>query len=187
MNPIKTIITNKTAASKTIHWAGKDTKWLPAHGETTVPFELWSVANDAQRTAIKTAVSNGSVSLSLRVLGDNGEYTTVPFNPCGAPVNSNSAAAPVKELDTLKQQVAEMDHTVRVVSTETSNIMGAYGAKASVPGTDDEPLPIRELKNGTPESVGETTEEATVKQESEKAATEEQPAETKKRRSKKAE
>ena len=182
MNPIKTIIKNKTAASKTIHWAGKDTKWLPANGETTVPFEVWSVANDAQRVAIKTAVSTGAVELSLRILGDNGEYTVVPFNPCGAPV----AAAPkpeVVDINTTKQQIAELDHTVLVVSTETAHAMEAYGAKPVPMGGDEEILPVRELKNGEPEQAAEAPAEE-PKQETEPVAEEAAP---KKRRSKKAE
>ena len=183
MNPIKTIITNKTAASKTIHWAGKDTKWLPANGQTTVPFEVWSVATDAQRVAIKTAVATGAIELSLRVLGNNGEYAVVPFNPCGAPAPSSPASQPV-DINTTKQQVAELDHTVRVVSTETANVMEAYGAKPVPVGAEDEELPVRELKNGEPEQAAE---EAKEEPKQEEAPATGEAAAPKKRRSKKAE
>ena len=185
MEPIKTIIRNKTAGSKTIHWAGKDTKWLPGNGETTLPFEVWSVANEAQRTAIKAAIANGSIELSLRVLGDNGEYAIVPFNPCGTPAKIVAQPTPV-DLDTTKKQIAEIDHTVRVVSTETANVMEAYGAKPMPVGTD-EVLPVRELKNGTPEKQEATAQEATVEESKEAGPEEEQPAAPKKRRTKKAE
>ncbi len=184
MIPIKTIIRNNTATSKTIHWAGKETKWLPANGETVVPFEIWSVANDSQKNAIKFALSTGAVELSLMVLGSNGEYSVVSFNPLGKEVVVPATPAEVVHIDTTKQQVAELDHTVRVTSTETANVMSAYGAVKVAANGDDEILPTRELKNGEPEKT--VKEEATVEESKEEKPAEEQ-AEPKKRRTKKAE
>lgn len=187
MIPIKTIIRNKTATSKTIHWAGKETKWLPANGETTVPFEIWSVANDSQKSAIKFALSTGAIELSIMVLGSNGEYSVVPFNPLGKEIELPAEPVKVLDIDTTKKQIAEIDHTVRVVSTETMNVMEAYGAKPMPVGAD-EIMPTRELKNGEPAKAEETpVQGATVEESKEEQPVEEQPAEPKKRRTKKAE
>lgn len=186
MIPIKTIIRNKTNTSKTIHWAGKETHWLQANGETVVPFEIWSVADDAQKNSIKYALETGSIELTLMVLNDKGEYAVIPFNPIGRAA-APAAQQELKELDITKKKISETDHTVRVGNTDTSKIMEAYGAKPQPVGSEDI-LPVREVKNGEPEPVEEPgKEEATVKQESEEMPAEEQPAETKKRRSKKAE
>lgn len=188
MIPIKTIIRNKTNISKTIHWAGKDTHWLQANGETVVPFEIWSVANDAQQNAIKYALATGSVELTLMVLNDKGEYAVIPFNPIGKAAVQQNVQPGVVNIDTTKEKVAALDHTVRVASKETASVMQAYGAKPMPVGTD-EVLPVRELKNGDPEPVAEqpaepVQDEATVKQEGEEVAADEQPVETKKRRKK---
>ena len=160
MTPIKTIITNKSPVSKTVYWAGKETLWLQGNAKTEVPFELWSVAEDHQKTAICSSIRDGQIELALAVLGSNGEYTTVEFNPLGKIEDQpvvKQASAP-KVMDTTKQQVAELDHTVRVTSTETATMLEGLGAK-KVTSADDDPLPPRELKNGEPEQVEETPAE----------------------------
>ena len=120
MTPIKTIIRNKTNISKTIHWAGKTTQWLPANGDTVVPFELWSVAEDHQKTAIKAALEAGNIELTIMVLGPNGEYTVAPFNPTGKAAVKKSGPQEVKTIDTMRSQIEEDDHTVHPHKTLSS-------------------------------------------------------------------
>lgn len=183
MTPIKTIIRNKTNTSKTIHWAGKDTHWLPAGGDTVVPFEIWSVADAAQKNAIKAAVASGTVELTIMVLGPNGEYTVAAFSPNGAEPVRKQVFQEIKNIDTTRTQIEEDDHTVRVNSKDTDNVMAAYGAKKMTPGKEDDPLPLREVKNGEPEPVAEAApQEAPVEAEAEV-----EQAEPKKRKSKKVE
>lgn len=190
MTPIKTIIRNKTNTSKTIHWAGKSTQWLPANGDTVVPFELWSVADDSQKTAIKAAIAAGNIELTVMVLGPSGEYTLAPFSPTGTAVDKKPGFQEVKTIDTMRSQIEEDDHTVRVSNKETQEIMSAYGAKRSKPGAEDEPIPMREVKNGEPEAAEQPKEEP-VEAPAQEAASEPVPeveqAEPKKRKSKKAE
>lgn len=163
MTPIKTIVHNNTAVSKTIHWAGKDTMWLEANADTEIPFEVWSVAEPHQREAILSSVASGSISLTIMVLNSEGEYTSAPFNPLGKQVEKQiqKEAREAVSFDTTKQKVAELDHTVRVTSLDTKNILEGMGAKkVGIGPEDDEILPTREVKNGEPEPVEEPAPEA---------------------------
>ena len=177
MTPIKTIIKNKTSVEKTIHYAGKKPVWLPANGEAVVDFEIWSVADNVQKTAITTLINNGAIELSIMVLSSNGEYTVAQFDPCGGVRKSGAVEVKREEpalLNPLKNMTLEKDHIVKVGGTETKAILDSMGAKA-VGFDDEEILPPREIKNGEPEP-----KEAAVEQE-EPAEPEEVKTEAKKR------
>ena len=177
--PIFTIIRNKRNSSRTIYFAGKDSKWLAANSDLIVPFEVWTLAEDYQKEAIKAELKNGNIELIICVTSTDGKVVQVPFEPIPKTVIPGPVTRYAPELtDTTKEQVAELDHTVKVTSHETASIMEGMGAKPI--GFKDEELPIREVKNGEPEKSDDIKEaEATV----EKEATVEQPA--KKTRSKK--
>lgn len=179
MTPIYTIIRNKRDNSRTIYWAGKDSKWLAAKSDLVVPFEIWTVAEDYQKEAIKAELRAGNVELIVCIASTDGKVVQIPFEPFP---NLKPAEAPkvaTVSIDTTKQKVAELDHTVKITSTETANVLESMGAKKV--GFEDEIIPMREVKNGEPEPAKEEAkqEEPTVK--------EEPPAEqpTKKTRSKK--
>jgi hypothetical protein len=180
MVPIFTIIRNKRDTSRTIYWAGKESKWLPAKSDLIVPFEIWTLAEDYQKEAIKAELKNDNVELIVCIASKNGETVQVPFEPFQ---NLNKAAdatqvVETKKIDTTKEQVAELDHTVKIVNNETSGILQSMGAKPI--GFEDEIVPAREVKNGEPEPVKEATVEEPIEA---KEPVAEQPA--KKTRSKK--
>lgn len=182
MTPIYTIIRNKRDTSRTIYWAGKDSKWLAAKSDLIVPFEVWSLAEDYQKEAIKAEMRNDNVELILCVTSTDGKVVQVPFVPYPNLKPAEQPKQAIVSIDTTKQKVAELDHTVKVTSTETSDILKSMGAKPV--GFEDEIVPMREVKNGEPEPVKEAVkeepkQEATVSEE----ATAEQPV--KKTRSKK--
>lgn len=178
--PIFTIIRNKRDTSRTIYFAGKDSKWLAANSDLIVPFEVWTLAEDYQKEAIKAELKNGNIELIICVTSTDGKVVQVPFEPFQKTIVPGPATkyAP-KQMDTTKEQVAELDHTVKVTSAETASILEGMGAKKI--GFADEVLPARELKNGEPEDkkLERQEPEATA----EKEASAEQPA--KKTRSKK--
>lgn len=154
MTPIKTIIRNKKPVAKAVNYIGKNPVWLPANGEATVDFEIWSVADDSQKTAIKTLCESGAIELTVMVLGTDGEYTATNFDPTGGkkrPV----AVAPVEKpvtFDTSKNLTQEKDHIVKVGSPETKQTLESMGAKP-IGFKEEEILPVREVKNGEPEEV----------------------------------
>lgn len=157
MTPIKTIIRNKKPVAKAVNYIGKSPVWLPANGEAVVDFEIWSVADSSQRTSIKTLIQSGAIELSLMVLGSNGEYTVVPFDPVGgakpvAPVEVKHEEPAI--LNPVKQMADEKDHIVKVGSPESKAILEGMGAKA-VGFEDEDILPAREVKNGEPEETKE--------------------------------
>lgn len=170
MTPIKTIIRNKKPVAKAVNYIGKSPVWLPANGEAIVDFEIWSVATDSQKTAIKTLCSNGAIELSIMILGSNGEYTVIPFDPIGgvkvaAPVETKREEPAI--LNPVKQMADEKDHIVKVGSAESKAILEGMGAKA-VGFEDEDILPPREIKNGEPE----TAPDAIAKEESPSEPTE---------------
>lgn len=173
MTPVKTIIRNKKSVAKSVNYIGKGTTWLPANGEVTVDFEIWSVANNTQRTAIKTLCANGDLELSVMLLGPNGEYTVVPFDPVGGkkapPVVEEKKEEPAI-LNPVKQMVDEKDHIVKVGSPESKAILEDMGAKAI--GFKDEPLPAREVKNGDPEDKEEAPQDDATIMNADNVATE---------------
>ena len=185
MTPIKTIVHNNTPVSKTIHWAGKDTMWLEANADTEIPFEIWSVAEPHQREAILSSVASGSISLTIMVLNSDGTYTAAPFNPLGKEAQKQivKEQQEAKSFDTTKAKIAEIDHTVKITSTETQSILEGMGAKrvGIGPNSDDEILPTREVKNGAPEPI----EDAATEQPEEPAPVEATEKPAKKTRSKK--
>ena len=175
LTPVKTIIRNKKPVAKAVTYIGKSPVWLPANGEVTVDFEIWSVASDSQKTSIKTLINSGAIELTVLILGSNGEYTVVPFDPCGGVRYGVVVETPKTKpaiLNPVKQMAEEKDHIVKVGNQETKKIMEDMGAKA-IGFKDEEILPPRELKNGEPE---QKAEEAPV----EETATEETPKKTKK-------
>ena len=178
--PIFTIIRNKRDTSRTIYFAGKDSKWLAANSDLIVPFEVWTLAEDYQKEAIKAELKNGNIELIICVTSTDGKVVQVPFEPVAKTAVPGPATkyAP-KPMDTTKEQVAELDHTVKVTSHETAAVLEGMGAKKI--GFEDEVLPARELKNGEPEPKNEDVKEAEATVD--KEATAEQPA--KKTRSKK--
>lgn len=175
LTPVKTIIRNKKPVAKAVTYIGKSPVWLPANGEVTVDFEIWSVASDSQRTSIKTLINSGAIELTVLILGSNGEYTAVPFDPCGG-VRSNVVVEPPKTkpavLNPVKQMAEEKDHIVKVGNPETKKIMEDMGAK-SIGFKDEDIIPPREVKNGEPEPKQEETP-------AEEAPTEDAPKKAKK-------
>ena len=160
MTPIKTIIRNKRPVAKAVNYIGKSPVWLPANGEAVVDFEIWGVADSSQRTSIRTLVQTGAIELSIMVLGANGEYTVVPFDPVGgakpaAPVEAKKEEPAI--LNPVKQMADEKDHIVKVGSPESKAILEGMGAKAV--GFEDEIIPAREVKNGEPEAAKEVPPE----------------------------
>lgn len=154
LTPVKTIIRNKKPVAKAVTYIGKSPVWLPANGEVTVDFEIWSVASDSQKTSIKTLINSGAIELTVLLLGSNGEYTVVPFDPCGGVRYGVPPFDPPKPqpatLNPVKQMAEEKDHIVKVGSQETKKILEDMGAK-SVGFDNDEIIPPREVKNGEPE------------------------------------
>ena len=166
MSPIKTIIKNNRPVAKAVNYIGESPVWLPSEGTATVDFEIWSVANESQRTAIKTLCASGDIELTIQVLGENGEYMSVPFVPAQkqAPVKKQAKKEKEQEKpkDPVKAIAEEKDHIVKVGGTETKQTLESFGAKA-VGFKDDEILPVREVKNGEPEPEKEKPElEGTV-------------------------
>lgn len=162
MTPIKTIIRNKKPVAKAVNYIGKSPVWLPANGEATVDFEIWSVADDSQKTAIKTLCEAGAIELTVMVLGVDGEYTVTNFDPTGGkkrPVIKAPEAEKPAMFDTTKNMVQEKDHIVKVGGAETKQTLESMGAKP-IGFKDEEILPVREVKNGEPEK-----KEASVKDE----------------------
>jgi hypothetical protein len=178
LTPIKTIIRNKRSVAKAVNYIGKTPVWLPAEGEVTVDFEIWSVATDSQKTSIKTLCESGAIELSVMVLGPDGTYTVAAFDPTGGAqritLSSAPTTAPKKATEPIKQMVDEKDHIVKVGGADTKKILEDMGAKAV--GFDNEDIiPAREVKNGEPEP----------KKEEEAAPVEEQPEEASKKAAKK--
>ena len=174
LTPVKTIIRNKKPVAKAVTYIGKSPVWLPANGEVTVDFEIWSVASDSQKTSIKTLINSGAIELTVLLLGSNGEYTVVPFDPCGG-VRYGVVAEPPKAkpavLNPVKQMAEEKDHIVKVGNQETKKIMEDMGAKA-IGFKDEDIIPPREVKNGEPEQKPEDApvEEAPAEEEAPKKA-----------------
>lgn len=178
ISPVKTIIRNKKSVAKAVTYIGKNPVWLPANGEVIVDFEIWSMASDSQKTAIKTLCESGAIELAVMLMGPNGEYSTVPFDPIGGKrVTKVPAPVAVEPKATLpiKEMIEERDHIVKVGTPETKKIMEDMGAKA-VGFENEDIIPPRELKNGEPE---EKQEETPVEE-----AKEEAPKKTSKKRSK---
>ena len=173
LTPVKTIIRNKKPVAKAVTYIGKSPVWLPANGEVVVDFEIWSVASDSQKTSIKTLCETGAIELSVMLMGSNGEYTVVPFDPIGGK-KVTPVVAPVepkpKAILPIKEMVNEKDHIVKVGNAETKKIMEDMGAKA-IGFQDEDILPPREVKNGEPEQKQEEAPaEAATEEEAPKKA-----------------
>lgn len=165
MTPIKTIIRNKTAVAKAVNYIGKNPVWLPANGEAVVDFEIWSVADDSQKTAIKTLVRSGTIELTIMVLTKEGEYAAVAFDPTAGEVIATPKVmtAPAKKND-VKKMVDEKDHIVKVGSPESQAALESMGAKP-IGFQDEDIIPPREIKNGDPEPKEEAKQEEPIKDE----------------------
>lgn len=153
MTPIKTVIRNKTAVAKAVNYIGKSPVWLPANGEATVEFEVWSVADDRQKTALKTAIRDGKIELTVMLLGGNGEYTVAAFDPTGGLQPVKKEPVYLKSTNPIKQMAEEKDHIVKVGSEGSQKALESMGAKPV--GFEDDILPTREVKNGEPEPAKE--------------------------------
>lgn len=157
MSPIKTVIHNNRAVAKAINYVGESPVWLPANGDAVVDYEIWSVANDSQKAAIKALCESGAITLTLMVLGPNGEYTSVVFSPVGGAKPVVKLVKKIEEpvvLNPVKEMVEEKDHIVKVGTPESQAVMENMGAKA-VGFKEEEILPVREIRNMEPEEKKE--------------------------------
>lgn len=112
MNPIATIIQNRTSTGRFANWTGSTKTWLPPNGVVEVPFEVWSVCDKKQRDALVADLRYGSVSLAVRILKPNGNYETIPFSP----IANLAPQAPVQ-----KAPVQNNPTNTRTEDTMTSN------------------------------------------------------------------
>ena len=158
MTPVKTIIRNKTAVAKAVNYLGKSPVWLPANGEVTVEFEAWSVADDRQKTALKTAIRDGKIELTVMLLGGNGEYTVAAFDPTGGLQPVKKEPVYLKATNPIKQLAEEKDHIVKVGSEGSQKALESMGAKP-IGFEDEDIIPPREVKNGEPEPAKEETKQ----------------------------
>ena len=155
MTPIKTIIRNKTSVAKAVNYIGKSPVWLPADGEAVVDFEVWSVADDSQKAAIKTSILADRIALTVMVLGSNGEYTVADFDPTGGaePVKKEPVYLQPKQ-NPIKELANEKDHIVKVGSENSQKALESMGAKP-IGFQDEDIISPREIKNGEAEPAKE--------------------------------
>lgn len=115
MNPIATIIQNRTSTGRFVNWTGATKTWLQPNGVVEVPFEVWSVCDKKQRDALVADLRYGSVSLAVRILKPNGNYETIPFSPIAnlapqapvqkAPIQSNPTSTHTEDTMTSNRHI----------------------------------------------------------------------------------
>lgn len=83
--PIYVTIKDNCNVARSLTWLAKGAKWLAAGGAVNLDYDPWSCANETQRARIASAVGTGSVTMTINVLNDVGEYVSVPYCPGKTP------------------------------------------------------------------------------------------------------
>lgn len=142
MTPIATIIHNRMNNSRMVNWTAEKQTWLEANGTAEVPYEIWSAANKVQRESIKAEITNGYITLELRVMKPNGCQEIIPFSPVGdlsiAPVQTTQIVqakveeAPKKEEQEKNYKVLD-NHIVVATGKDMDALSSKFGMKSQIP------------------------------------------------------
>lgn len=134
--PIYVTIQDNCNVARSLTWLARGSKWLPAGGKVVLDYDPWSCASAAQRVSIAAAAGNGSVAMSISVLGSDGKYATVPYCPGGnvveplvVDVGQPEPAAPSTYRPSMRPAVDTSTHTV--VAGE-NKVAARLGLKATV-------------------------------------------------------
>lgn len=76
-SPIYTRIVNHYDRDKVLSWAGTYPIFVPANGETTVDFDIWSRATEGQKICMRTELPLGKIELYVGVKGPQGYFETL--------------------------------------------------------------------------------------------------------------
>lgn len=157
--PIYVTIKDNCNVARSLTWLAKGAKWLAPGGSVVLDYDPWSCASDTQRVRIASAVSSGSVAMTINVLNDVGEYVSVPYCPGKAP--KTAFIAPTQPVQPAKPASAPKVRPVQVFEqTDTGShtvvagvnkVAAKYGIKSTVVTSPA----------GTPNSYGfSTTDDA---------------------------
>jgi len=121
--PIYVTIKDEKNLARGLSWLAKGAKWLAAGGTVTVDYDPWSCADRNQQACMANAINNGSISMTINVLNDVGEYVSVPYCPGKsankafiqkqtAPAAAVGVAAPKAQPAQIFRQADNGTHTV---------------------------------------------------------------------------
>ena len=153
--PIYTKVKNNTQLEKMLHWADRNCIVVEPNGVTTVPYDVWSLADEGQREAIREAVKAGLVQLFVGVMGLNGVYveTEMLVNSAAAvPPPAPAPGKPQLAIDTFVE--TEDDHVIHAKSDTTAANRDYYRANVEDRQQAKEKLGVNGAENN-----GESQEE----------------------------
>jgi hypothetical protein len=138
--PIYVTIKDERNLARGLSWLAKGAKWLAAGGTVTVDYDPWSCANRNQQACIAGAINNGSITMTINVLNDVGEYVSVPYRPGKAPKTAFIAPAqPVQAAKTAfvpqakpAQVFEQTDTGSHTVVAGVNKVAAKYGIKSTV-------------------------------------------------------
>ena len=82
-SPVYTRVVNYYPIDKVLSWAGRNPIFVAANSETTVDYDIWSLASEGQRIAMKAELPKGNIQLFVGVLSPIG-YTETLLDIDGA-------------------------------------------------------------------------------------------------------
>ena len=76
-SPVYTRVVNHYPIDKVLSWAGRNPIFVAANSETTVDYDIWSLASEGQRIAMKAELPKGKIQLFVGVLSPIGYTETL--------------------------------------------------------------------------------------------------------------
>ena len=76
-SPVYTRVVNHYPIDKVLSWAGRNPIFVAANSETTVDYDIWSLASEGQRIAMKAELPKGKIELYVGVKGPQGYSETL--------------------------------------------------------------------------------------------------------------
>lgn len=80
-SPISVTITNRTDSTRELEWLPKGYKRVSGRSTTTVDYEPWSCASDAQRALLVSEIKEGKVELELHIRTIEGRVLDIRYDP----------------------------------------------------------------------------------------------------------
>lgn len=134
--PIYVTIQDNCNVARSLTWLARGSKWLPAGGKVVLDYDPWSCASAAQRVSIAAAAGNGSVAMSISVLGSDGKYATVPYCPGGDVVEplviDVGQPAPAAQSTYRPSMRPAVDTSTHTVVAGENKVAARLGLKATV-------------------------------------------------------
>ena len=132
-SPVYTRIINLQNTDRCVTLCGTKSVWLPASSEVEVPYDVWSLADAAQRRSLPDRLSAGNdIRLIVGVRSVNGTYVETELGVEGKPAEKQEAPKEaIKAVNTAMRDRLLQNYGIKATSVEAEHSVSSADVKNS--------------------------------------------------------